>query len=143
MAYDPSYFEGLRSSALQQFTTDSAMNAYRRYLAETAGSRAIQSIQEAAFGQRREVPRLTSGYARRGFTGKGVQSGIYSKALSDYAAQRARSLGQAQQSLADQLRGYQLTSAGLQSRYEQTLADIERQRTRAIAEDAARLANLR
>lgn len=143
MAYDPSYFEGLRNRALADYSTQSAMNAYRRYLAETAGQRGIQTIQEAAFGQRREVPRLTSSFARRGLTGKGVRSGLYNKALSDYATQRAQRLGQAQENLASQLRGYDLTGAGLRSQYEQTLADIERRRAQAIAEDAATLSGLK
>lgn len=143
MAYDPSVYENLRNRALESYSADAAMNAYRRYLAETVGQRGIQSLQEAAFGARREVPRLTSSYARRGLTGKGVRSGVYNKALSDYAAQRARNLGYAQQDLASQLRGYDLAGAQLQSRYETTLADIEAQRARAMAQDAAELLNLR
>lgn len=142
MAYDQATYEALRRQALASYSQRSAMNAYNRYLAETRGQRPILQLEEAAFGARKEVPRLTSSYGKRGLQGQGVKSGVYSKALSDYAVNRARQLGYAREDLAGTLRGYDLTGAGYQSEYEDTLADIERRKAADIAADAAALQNL-
>lgn len=142
MAYDPSYYNELAAQALRRYTENAAMNQYRRQMAETAGGRRIGEIEEAAFGQRREVPRLTSTYGRRGLYGQGIRSGLFNKALADYATQRIRNLAEARGGLATQMRGFDLTGSQLQSQYQDTLYDIERRRLQAIAEDAAKLANL-
>jgi hypothetical protein len=142
MAYDPATYEALRRNALQQYSQSAAMNAYRRFLTESRGQRPILDLEEAAFGARREVPRLTAGFGRRGLQGQGVKSGIYSRALSDYGTQRARQLGYAREDLASNLRGYDLSEAGYKSQYEDTLADIERRKAQDIAADARALLNI-
>jgi hypothetical protein len=148
MAYDPSLFEQQRRGLQTGYAQQQALNAYKRYLAETTGQRPITTLQEAAFkttpgGGLGQVPKLTSTYARRGLTGQGVKSGIYNRALGSYAAERARQLGYAQSDLANQLRGYDLAAAqGLES-YQQGLSDIESDKSRQIAADAAALLALR
>jgi len=143
MAYDESIYESQRRNALAAYSQNAAMNAYRRYLAETTGQRPILELKEAAFGARKEVPRLTASYGRRGLQGQGVKSGVYAKALSDYGTQRARQLGYAQEDLANALRGYDLTGTGYQSQYQNQLTDIESQKARDIAADAAALLELK
>lgn len=148
MAYDPSLFEQQRRGLQTSYAQQQALNAYKRYLAETTGQRPITTLEEAAFkttpsGGLGQVPKLTSSYARRGLTGQGVKSGIYNRALGAYAAERARQLGYAKSDLANQLRGYDLAQAqGLES-YQQGLADIEADKSRQIAADAAALLALR
>lgn len=146
--FDPSVFERQRRNILQNFAQQAALNAYQRYLAETRGQRPILSLQEAAFsrtptGGLGEVPKLTSSYARRGLTGKGMRSGIYSEALSSYAKNRAREMGYAQQDLADTLRGYDLTKTQQQESMGTQLQDLEAEKARQIAADAQALLNLR
>lgn len=143
MAYDASYFEGLRRQALANYTTRAAQNAYQRYLAQTRGERPILEMKEAAFGARKEVPRLTASYGRRGLTGTGVKSGVFNKALSDYASSRTRQLGYAQQDLTSALRGYDLSAEDLFKQYEESQKDIKEAETRSIAADANELLNLR
>jgi hypothetical protein len=148
MAFDPSLFEQQRRGLQTDYAQQQALNAYRRYLAETTGQRPITQLEEAAFkttpsGGLGEVPRLTSAYARRGLTGQGVRSGVYNRALGAYASERARSLGQARADLANQLRGYDLTQAQGLENYQQGLADIESDKSRQIAADAAALLALR
>ncbi len=143
MAYDPSLFEQQRRGLQTSFAQQQALNTYRRYLAETAGQRPITQIQEAAFGIQKQVPRLTANYGKRGLQGMGVRSGVYSKALGDYASERARQLGYAQSDLANQLRGYDLAATqGLES-YQESLKDLESNKARQIAADAAALLELR
>ena len=120
----------------------SALNAYQRFLAQKEAERGIRDINEAAFGFRREVPRLTSSYAQRGLTGKGVKSGVFNRALTEYGQQRTRQLGEAQGSLADMLRGYDLRQGQLLSGYERSMADLEAAKARQIAQDAQALLNL-
>lgn len=146
--FDPAAFERARRSLQQDFAQRAAMNAYQRYLAETRGQRPILSLQEAAFsrtptGGLGEVPRLTSAYARRGLTGKGMRSGIYGEALSSYAKNRARQMGYAQQDLADTLRGYDLTKTQQEQTLQTGLQDLEAEKARQIAADAQALLNLR
>ena len=143
MAYDPSLFEQQRRGLQTSFAQQQALNTFKRYLAETAGQRPITQIQEAAFGIQKQVPRLTANYGKRGLRGMGVRSGVYSKALGDYASERARQLGYAQTDLANQLRGYDLAQAqGLES-YQESLKDLETNKARQIAADAAALLELR
>lgn len=146
--FDPSLFEEQRRNILQNFAQRAAINAYQRYLAETRGQRPILSLEEAAFsrtptGGLGEVPRLTSAYARRGLTGKGMRSGIYNEALSAYSKNRARELGYARQDLADTLRGYDLEGTQAQQSMQTQLQDLESAKARQIAADAQALLNLR
>jgi len=148
MAYDPSIFEQQRRNLLGNFAQQAAINAYQRYLAETRGQRPILSLEEAAFsrtptGGLGEVPKLTSSYARRGLTGKGMRSGIYNEALSSYAKNRARQLGYAQEDLQGTLRGYDLSKSNLESNLATGMQDLEASKARQIAADAQALLGLR
>lgn len=143
MAYDPSLFEQQRRGLQTGYAQQQALNAYQRYLAETAGQRPITTIEEAAFGAQRQVPRLTANYGRRGLYGKGVRSGAFNRALGEYASERARQLGYARTDLANRLRGYDLAAAQGAESYQQSLADLEANKARQIAADAAALLELR
>jgi hypothetical protein len=148
MAFDPSLFEQQRRNLLGNFAQQSALNAYQRYLSETRGQRPILSLQEAAFsrtptGGLGEVPKLTSSYARRGLTGKGMRSGIYNEALSSYAKNRARQLGYAQEDLASALRGSDVQQTGYESSLRTGMQDLEANKARQIAADAQALLGLR
>ena len=148
MAYDPSIYEAARRNLLANYSQQAAMNAYQRYLSQVAGERQLQRLQEQAFGPTitgglGEVPKLTSSYARRGLYGQGVRSGAYQNAISEYARQRGRQMGETQEDLATRLRGFDLTGAGYRSDYERGIADLERDKARQIAQDAQALLNLR
>ena len=143
MAYDPSLFEQQRRNLDTTFAQQQALNTYRRYLAETAGQRPITQIEEAAFGIEKQVPRLTANYGKRGLQGMGVRSGIYNRALGDYASERAKQLGYARTDLANQQRGYDLSQTQGQESYQNALKDIESNKSRQIAADAAALLELR
>lgn len=135
MAYDPSIFEQQRRNLLGNFAQQAAINAYQRYLAETRGQRPILNLEEAAFsrtptGGLGEVPKLTSSYARRGLTGKGMRSGIYNEALSSYAKNRARQLGYAREDQAGALRGIDLSKTNLESDLATGMQDLEASKAR-------------
>jgi hypothetical protein len=143
MAFDPSIYEQQRRALQTNFAQQQALNTFKRYLAETAGQRPITTIQEAAFGAQKQVPRLTANYGQRGLYGKGVRSGVYNKALGDYASERARQLGYAQTDLANQQRGYDLAATQGYESYQDALKNLESDKSRQIAADAAALMELR
>ena len=143
MAFDPSIYEQQRRNLQTTFAQQQALNTYRRYLAETAGQRPITQIEEAAFGAQKQVPRLTANYGKRGLYGMGVRSGAYNKALGDYASERARQLGYARTDLANQPSGYDLAETQGQESYQNALKDLEANKSRQIAADAAALVELR
>lgn len=150
MAYDLSLFEQQRRNLQQSYAQNAALNAYRKYLAETAGQRPITQLEEAAFGfgtsgqnYLGQIPKITSSYAQRGLKTQGVRSGIYDRALSQYASDRARNLGYARTDLANQMRGYDLGATQALENYQQGLSDIESDKARQIAADAQALLNLR
>jgi hypothetical protein len=150
MAYDLSLFEQQRRNLQQQYAQSAALNAYRKYLAETAGQRPITQLEEAAFGfgtsgqnYLGQVPKITSSYAQRGLQGTSAKSGIYNRALSQYASDRARNLGYARTDLANQMRGYDLGGTQALENYQQGLSDLEANKARQIAADAQALLNLR
>jgi hypothetical protein len=116
------------------------MNAYSKFLSQTRGQR---EQQEYSRGVEKELPRLTSRYGRRGVYGQGVRSGIYRRGLEDFGTEAARQRGYMSEDLSNALRQYDLQQASSLSGYEQQLTDLEAEKARQIAEDAAALMELR
>jgi hypothetical protein len=151
MAYDPTIFEQQRRNLGLSRAQQSAINTYKRYLAETAGQREINKLDESAFGFGGQggssylgnVPKLTASYGKRGLQGKGVKSGIYKNALGQYAMDRTKALGYGRSDLANILRGYDLSQEQLNERYDEGIRDIEADKARQIAADARALLGLR
>jgi hypothetical protein len=148
VAYDLSLFEQQRRNLSQSYANQAALNAYQKYLAEIQGQRPITQLEESAFkttsaGGLGEVPKLTASYGRRGLKGIGVRSGLYNRALNQYASDRARNLSYAKTDLASQQRGYDLAGEQGLANYQQGLSDIEANKARQIAADAQALLALR
>ena len=143
MAFNPSLFESQRRGIELGFTQNSALNTYRRYLAETQGQRQLAEQQDLAFGYQKQVPRLTASFGKRGLQGQGIRSGAFSDALTNYARQSAKGINYAQQDLASQLRGFDLGQTQGFDTYKENLKNLEESKQRQIASDAAALMGLR
>ena len=148
MAFDPSIYESQRRNLLANYAQQASLNAYKKYLTDLRNQRAFGNLERQAFGTTPtgglgQVPKLTSSYAQRGLKGQGIQSGLYNRALSQYAQDRARSLGNAQQDIDVANRGYDLTQTNLESNLRLGEQDIESNKARQIAEDARALLQLR
>jgi hypothetical protein len=148
MAFDPSIYESQRRNLLANYAQQASLNAYQRYLTDLRNQRSFANLERQAFGTTStgglgQVPKLTSSYAQRGLKGQGIQSGLYNRALSQYAQDRARSLGSAQQDMDAANRGYDLTQTNLESNLRLGEQDIESNKARQIAEDARALLQLR
>jgi len=140
MAFDPSLFESRRRALEQQYGAQSAMSAYQKFLAQTRGQRQQQDYQRNV---EQTLPRLTSAYGRRGVYGQGVRSGIYRRGLEQFGMETARQRGFMSEDLENALRGYDLQQQLALRNYEQNLADLEAEKARQIAADAAALLELR
>lgn len=117
-----------------------ARNAYSRFLAQQRGDRALYDIRQQT---ERQVPKLVSGYSRRGLAGPNVQSGVYNKALSDFAKENFDALNRAQQDINQELTGIDFEKTSLNTELENRLAELEMDKQRQIAEAARTLTSLR
>jgi hypothetical protein len=139
MAYDPSLFEARRRGLQQQYSAQSALNEYARFLSQQRGSRQVGEFQRGLVEQ---IPKFGRSYGKRGLYGSGIKSGIFNKALSQFGEEAARRRSEIEQGLAEQQRQYDLQGAAYQTQYEQSLADLEAEKARIIGETAAGLLGL-
>ena len=140
MAYDPSLFEANRRALTSQYGAQSAMNAYRKFLSQRRGQRTMEEFER---GVERQAPKLTSNIAQRGLYGQGIRSGIYNRAMTDFGTEAARQRGFLEQDIAEEQRQFDIQQRQLLSDLESSLADLETQKARQIAADAAALLQLR
>lgn len=134
MVYDPSFFERRRRGYTEDYAATSAANAYSRTLAQQRGSRARQ---QALRQYEQAQPQLVRSYSQRNLVSPNVRSGIFSRAMQEFAGERARGLSDFDLSQAEQMRGFDLEDARLLQQYRQMLGDLEADKAREIA-DAAR-----
>jgi hypothetical protein len=114
MAIDTSVYERKRRDINQDYTTQSATNAYSRFLSQQRGQRNIADYTRQygrqsedlnrAYGRntadytqnyQRGAPKLTAAYGNRGLATGGVQSGVYGKAMQNYVGDYNQQMGRA------------------------------------------------
>ena len=140
MAYDPSSYESRRRAYTQAYGAQGAMDAYSRFLSQQRGARQRGEMQRQ---YEQATPRVVSAYSRRGLLGPNVQSGIFQRGLQEFARQRARQMSEFEQGQTEEERMYQLQEAQRLEAFRQQLADLEAEKARQIAEDAAALFQFR
>jgi len=134
MAYDPSLYEARRRGYTENYAATAAANQYSRTLAQQRGSRARQN---ALRQYEQAQPQLVRGYSQRNLVTPNVRSGIFNRAMQEFAGERARNLSEFDLGQAEQMRGFDLEDARLLQQYRQALGDLEADKAREIA-DAAR-----
>jgi hypothetical protein len=134
MAYDPSLFEARRRGYTENYAAQAAANQYSRTLSQQRGAR---QRQDALRQYERAQPQLVRAYSQRNLVSPNVRSGIFSRAMQEFAGERARGLSDFDMSQAEQMRGFDLEDARLLQQYRQMLGDLEADKAREIA-DAAR-----
>lgn len=134
MAYDPSMYEARRRGYTENYAAQAAANQYSRTLSQQRGSRARQ---QALRQYEQAQPQLVRAYSQRNLVSPNVRSGIFSRAMQEFAGERARGLSDFDMSQAEQMRGFDLEDARLLQQYRQMLGDLEADKAREIA-DAAR-----
>lgn len=140
MAYDPSLYEGRRRSYLQNYASTGAMEAYKNFLSQQRGQREIADLTRQ---YEEATPKFVAGYGRRNLIAPNVRSGVFARALQDFASQRVRSQSQAEEALRQQAMQYDLTQRQMQDQLQQQLADLEMEKARQIEQDAQALLQYR
>ena len=136
MAYDPSLYEARRRGYTENYAATAAANQYSRTLAQQRGSRARQN---ALRQYEQAQPQLVRGYSQRNLVTPNVRSGIFNRAMQEFAGERARNLSEFDLGQAEQMRGFDLEDARLLQQYRQMLGDLEADKAREIAEAARQL----
>lgn len=134
MAYDPSMYEARRRGYTENYAAQAAANQYSRTLSQQRGAR---QRQDALRQYERAQPQLVRAYSQRNLVSPNVRSGIFSRAMQEFAGERARGLSDFDMGQAEQMRGFDLEDARLLQQYRQMLGDMESDKAREIA-DAAR-----
>lgn len=134
MAYDPSMYEARRRGYTENYAAQAAANQYSRTLSQQRGAR---QRQDALRQYERAQPQLVRAYSQRNLVSPNVRSGIFSRAMQEFAGERARGLSEFDLGQQEQMRGFDLEDARLLQQYRQMLGDMESDKAREIA-DAAR-----
>ena len=143
MAYQaPDYgsYERQNGAVDYKYGTDSATNAYGRFISQQRGSRQLGDMTK---GFQRRTPIYKSQFGQRGIGGGGVSSGVMKQSMQNYLGDYGTDYGRAQQDITQGLQQYDLNQDNLNAWRQQQNAEIEAQKAQAIAADAAQLDWLR
>lgn len=137
---DPSVYEAKRRGINDSYTSQSATNAYSRFLSQQRGERTIGDYTRDF---KRAVPGYTAGYAKRGLAGGGVQSGVYQNAMRNYVGDYGQNLNRLYADQQNETNQFDLNQANLQAQRDRAIADMEVDKAREIANAAYYLNVLR
>ena len=140
MAYNPAAYEARRRGYMNDYAATGAMNAYTQFLSQQRGQRDFANMNKE---YDKAAPQVVAGYGRRGLNSANVKSGAFAKGLQDFASDRVSNTAQAQQGLAQQAAGYDLSNRQLGERYQSGLADLEAEKAQQIQDDAQELMRMR
>jgi len=133
MAVDESIYEGQRRAVNYKYSQNAASNALGRFVSQQRSDRGIADYQRD-FG--RQTPKFSAGYGKRGLTGGGVSSGVYSNAMRNYVGDYQQNLNRQYADKATDANQYDLNTANYEAERQQALADIETNKARDIANAA-------
>jgi hypothetical protein len=140
MAYDPSVYEARRRNIAEGYAATAAANQYSRGLAQQRGARdRVQALRQYETAQ----PQLVRAYSQRNLVSPNVRSGLFAKAMQEFAAERARNLSDFDLAQAEQMRQFDLADAQQLQQYRRSIGDLESEKARDIAESARQLFALR
>lgn len=141
MAYDYGGYERQKSDIYNQYGTQASTNAYGRFLGQQRGQRNLGDMSRAF---KRQTPMFKSQWGQRGLgAGQGIKSGIERNAMSNYVGDYAQNYGRAQQDMTQELQQADLQQVNLDAWRQQSLASLEADKAKAIANDAQNLEWLR
>ena len=130
-----------QASDLQyRFNTDSATNAYGRFLSQQRGNRGLTDMTKQF---NRQLPQAYASYNQRGLSGGGTQSGTMKRAMGNYVGDYATQYQRGQQDLTQELQQNDLSQLNNQSYYNNSLAALQVQKQNAIANAALGIESLR
>lgn len=137
---DTGRYEASRRGINSQYGSESATNAYGRFLSQQRGSRQL-SDQTRTF--KRSMPGFTSQFGARGLSGPNAQSGVMQRSMQNYVGDYYRNQARTGQDMTQGLQQYDLEQARLDDWRQGSLADLQLQRTQDIASAAQNLEALK
>lgn len=137
---DTGYYEASRRSVNDQYGTDSTMNAYGRFLSQQRGSR---SLGDTTQNFKRGYAPMRSQYGQRGLSGGGLRSGAMQGAMQRYVGDYYQNYGRQAQDVTQDLQGYDLNQARLNSWRTSSMADLDLQQAQEIARAAENIEALK
>lgn len=136
MAYDPSLYEARRRGYMENYASTAAANQYARTLSQQRGARQRQTaLRQYETAQ----PQLVRAYSQRNLVSPNVRSGIFNRAMQEFASERARGLSEFDLGQQEQMRQFDLEDARLLQDYRRAMGDLEAEKAREIANAAAQL----
>ena len=136
MAYDPSLYEARRRGYTENYASTAAANQYARTLSQQRGARQrLAALRQYETAQ----PQLVRAYSQRNLVSPNVRSGIFNRAMQEFASERARGLSEFDLGQAEQMRQFDLEDARLLQDYRRAMGDLEAEKAREIANAAAQL----
>jgi len=139
-SFDPSMFEQRRRGLQRNYSADSAMNAYQRFLSQRRGERNYADMTQQ---YQEQAPRFVSSYSRRNLLAPNVRSGVFGQALQRFDSERAKQLARAREATQEADYGYELQGRSATSAYQDALLEMELDKYRQIQNDAMQLMALR
>ena len=143
MAYNaPNYggYDRQKADTQYKYSQDSTTNAYGRFLGQQRGNR---GLSDSYRNYQRQTPKFRAGLAQRGVAGPGVGGGVQRQAMDRYVGDFARDYGRQQQDYTQEMQQFDLSQANLDSWRDQSMAAIEAEKQREIAQSAQQLEYLR
>lgn len=143
MAYSPPDYGGYERQTADvnyKHSQDSITNAYGRFISQQRGSRNLGDLSRG-FGE--QLPSYKSSFGQRGLSGGGVKSGAMQQSMNRYVGDYSRQYGRMQQDNTMELQGFDLNQANMNEYRQQSLAGIQSQKAREIADTAASLEAIR
>jgi len=125
-----------KRAAGNQYGAKAAQSAYSQFLSQQRGDRKVFDINKQ-FEQ--AAPGVVGSFTKRGLAGPGVQSGIYSKGLTDFANQKTEDINASQLGTAGDIQQSKLGDAQTYADYQAQLAQLEFEKNSNIANTAASL----
>ena len=138
----PAYgnFERDKAQTNYKYGTEATTNAYGRFISQQRGQRGLNDSYQ---GYQRQFPRQTAQFGQRGLSGSGVSSGVMRNSMNNFMGDFAKDFGRQSQDLTQNLQQYDMNQSNMDAWRQQSLAGIEADKQRSIANDAAQLEYLR
>lgn len=137
MGFDYLGYNKGKRAATSGYGASSAKNAYAQFLSQQRGTRKKFDIESQ---YEKQAPRVVSSFAQRGLAGPGVQSGVYSKGLQDFATQNLTDLNRLSEDQTAEQQGFDLDQRSATADYNDQIAALEAAKASQIANTAATLA---
>ena len=136
MGFDYLGYNKGKRAATSAYGASSAKNAYAQFLSQQRGTRKKFDIEQ---NYEKQAPRVVSSFAQRGLAGPGVQSGVYSKGMQDFATQNLTDLNRLSEDQTAEQQGFDLDQRSATADYNDQIAALEAAKASQIANAAATL----